>query len=67
MMKKIAVIVLVLCVLSSHMECVEPSVFDCMDACSTGCVQSNTRLMQRCEGKCRIKCDPGRKLASTHV
>ncbi|PON83898.1 hypothetical protein TorRG33x02_203380 [Trema orientale] len=31
---------------------------DCYDACSTACVQPNTRLMQRCDRKCQIKCGP---------
>ncbi|KAG2705213.1 hypothetical protein I3843_05G038900 [Carya illinoinensis] len=58
MMKKIVVAMLVLCVFISHMDVVEPSAFDCYDACSTGCVQSNTRLMARCDRKCQIKCSP---------
>ncbi|ONI13841.1 hypothetical protein PRUPE_4G249100 [Prunus persica] len=31
---------------------------DCYDACNTGCVQSNTRLYQRCDRKCKIRCGP---------
>ncbi|KAA3463311.1 Tubby-like F-box protein 8 [Gossypium australe] len=58
-MKKMMIIaVLIFCVLSSQMEIVAPQV-DCYDACSTGCVQSNTRLMQRCDRKCQIRCSPG--------
>lgn len=105
MMKKIIVAVLVLCVVASQMESVEPSAADCIDACTTGCVQPDgkcsfilsprktfrnlfrsghrvdtkpkrktrfilllmsyscsdaARLMQRCEIKCQIKCDPGK-------
>lgn len=41
MMKKIIVAVLVLCVVASQMESVEPSAADCIDACTTGCVQPN--------------------------
>ncbi|CAN1307171.1 hypothetical protein LINPERPRIM_LOCUS27003 [Linum perenne] len=36
---------------------VDADAFDCFDACITGCVQQNTRLMRRCEGKCSIKCN----------
>ncbi|GMY19364.1 hypothetical protein FCV25MIE_14603 [Fagus crenata] len=59
MKKKVMVAVLVLCVIiSSHMESAESASPDCYDQCSTGCVQSNTRLMQRCDRKCQIKCGP---------
>ncbi|XVF68089.1 hypothetical protein PTKIN_Ptkin10aG0175200 [Pterospermum kingtungense] len=61
MMKKMIVAVLIFCIITSQMETVEPQV-DCYDACSTGCVQSNTRLMQRCERKCQIRCGPDSKL-----
>ncbi|KAB2036057.1 hypothetical protein ERO13_D04G171400v2 [Gossypium hirsutum] len=61
-MKKMMIIaVLIFCVLSSQMENVAPQV-DCYDACSTGCVQSNTRLMQRCDRKCQIRCSPDSKV-----
>ncbi|KAK9167609.1 hypothetical protein Scep_002800 [Stephania cephalantha] len=34
---------------------------DCMDACSTACVQylRDSRRMARCERKCSIRCGPG--------
>ncbi|CAB4267550.1 unnamed protein product [Prunus armeniaca] len=59
--KKMAVALLVLCAVFSCMEKVVDSAgVDCYDACNTGCVQSNTRLYQRCDRKCRIKCGPGK-------
>ncbi|OMO92060.1 hypothetical protein COLO4_17908 [Corchorus olitorius] len=57
MMKQMMVAVLIFCIFTSQMENAESQV-DCYDACSTGCVQSNTRLMQRCDGKCQIRCGP---------
>ncbi|MBA0877860.1 hypothetical protein Goshw_026125 [Gossypium schwendimanii] len=46
-MKKMMIIaVLIFCVLSSQMENVAPQV-DCYDACSTGCVQSNSKFKKR--------------------
>ncbi|XWS55193.1 hypothetical protein CRYUN_Cryun10bG0153600 [Craigia yunnanensis] len=62
MMKKMIVVVLIFCIFSSQMGNVEPQGVDCYDACSTGCVQSNTRLMQRCDRKCQIKCGPDSKV-----
>ncbi|ONI35931.1 hypothetical protein PRUPE_1G561600 [Prunus persica] len=59
--KKMAVALLVLCAVFSCMEKVVDSAdagVDCYDACNTGCVQSNTRLYQRCDRKCQIKCGP---------
>lgn len=38
--------VLIFCVLSSQMENVAPQV-DCYDACSTGCVQSNSKFKKK--------------------
>ncbi|KAE8009107.1 hypothetical protein FH972_005561 [Carpinus fangiana] len=58
MRKEIMVAVLVLCVVVSQMESVEAEDPDCYDLCSTGCVQPDTRLMQRCDRKCQIKCGP---------
>ncbi|XP_038683563.1 uncharacterized protein LOC119983895 [Tripterygium wilfordii] len=56
-MKKVMVAVLIVCTISSNLETAEASVYDCMDACTTACVQPNTRLMQRCERKCDIRCN----------
>ncbi|KAM0977247.1 hypothetical protein FF1_020105 [Malus domestica] len=61
MMKmKNVVVVLVLCVIFSGMEnaVVDSAAVDCYDACSTGCVQRDTRLMARCDRKCQIRCGP---------
>ena len=55
-MKKILVAVLIVSMIASHFENVASDAFDCYDACTTGCVQQNTRLMRRCETKCGIKC-----------
>ncbi|KAL4556064.1 hypothetical protein LXL04_038704 [Taraxacum kok-saghyz] len=56
-----AVALVVLLIMSSNeLTRVEAQGIDCFDSCSTGCVNSNTRLMQRCEGKCRIRCSPDR-------
>ncbi len=57
-MKKIVVAVMLLFLIFSQMESVEPSAADCYDACSTACVQRDTRLMQRCDRKCQIRCGP---------
>ncbi|KAM3690867.1 hypothetical protein ACJW30_09G153000 [Castanea mollissima] len=57
-MKKIIVVVMVLCVILSHMDSAEAQSPDCYDQCSTACVQSDTRLMQRCDRKCQIRCGP---------
>lgn len=51
-------VVLILCLMASQLEGIQCSAADCYDACSTACVQANTRLMQRCERKCQIRCDP---------
>ncbi|XP_044460931.1 uncharacterized protein LOC123192443 [Mangifera indica] len=57
-MKKIAVAVMIILFISSHFETAQPSAADCLDACTTACVQKDQRLMQRCDRKCQIKCDP---------
>ncbi|KAJ4726117.1 Thionin-like protein [Melia azedarach] len=65
-MKNIIVGLMIVVVMLSHMEKVEPSAADCYDACSTACVQPNkififtntARLMQRCDRKCQIRCQP---------
>ncbi|XP_057976489.1 uncharacterized protein LOC131163767 [Malania oleifera] len=55
--KMIAVVMVMVCLVSSHqLGIVEAGPEDCYDACSTGCVQPDTRLMQRCDIKCQIKC-----------
>ncbi|KAJ6869457.1 hypothetical protein NC651_034255 [Populus alba x Populus x berolinensis] len=43
---------------ASHFENVASDASDCDDACTTGCVQSNTRLLLRCNIKCGIRCGP---------
>ncbi|KAG4393350.1 hypothetical protein AAZX31_03G058100 [Glycine max] len=40
------------------MESLEPDVADCLDGCTTGCVQNDSRLQARCEGKCSIRYGP---------
>ncbi|GKV24207.1 hypothetical protein SLEP1_g33845 [Rubroshorea leprosula] len=60
-MKIIATVLIFCVVISSHFASVEPQI-DCYDACSTACVQPNTRLMQRCDRKCQIKCGPDSKV-----
>lgn len=57
----VAALLLALFVLSSNIKPAESGPEDCIDACFTGCVNINTRVMQRCEGKCRIRCGPGFK------
>ncbi|KAJ6761115.1 PLANT THIONIN FAMILY PROTEIN [Salix purpurea] len=57
-MKKILVAVFIVSMIASHFENVASDASDCLDACTTGCVQRNTRLMQRCEIKCGIRCGP---------
>ncbi|CAK7339008.1 unnamed protein product [Dovyalis caffra] len=61
-MKKIIVAVLIVSMILSHFESVESGPGDCLDACQTACVQPNTRLMQRCDRKCQIRCDPDPKV-----
>ncbi|KHN13175.1 hypothetical protein glysoja_047210 [Glycine soja] len=41
-----------------QMESLEPDVADCLDGCTTGCVQNDSRLQARCEGKCSIRYGP---------
>ncbi|KAF9608442.1 hypothetical protein IFM89_009808 [Coptis chinensis] len=57
-MKKVTALLVMLFLLSIQVQTIEPAVTDCYDACSTGCVQRDTRLMQRCDRKCAIKCEP---------
>ncbi|WCJ28103.1 hypothetical protein M5689_009812 [Euphorbia peplus] len=64
MEKKIASILIVFLIFAS-METVKPDAFDCYDGCITACVQPNTRLMQRCELKCGIRCDRGTQAQSS--
>ncbi|KAL5854913.1 hypothetical protein ACOSQ4_004715 [Xanthoceras sorbifolium] len=49
------------------MEIVDSSAADCNDACSTACVQPDSRLMQRCDRKCQIKCDPASQVQEEHL
>nr|KYP63130.1 Tubby-like F-box protein 8 [Cajanus cajan] len=58
-MKKMVAAIMLLLVISSQMESVEPDATDCIDGCTTACVQRDSRLQARCEGKCKIKCGPG--------
>ncbi|OAY41108.1 hypothetical protein MANES_09G074900v8 [Manihot esculenta] len=57
MKKKWVAVLLIACVMLSHLESVEPSAADCYDGCITACVQPNLRLMRRCEIKCGIRCN----------
>ncbi|KDP44629.1 hypothetical protein JCGZ_22048 [Jatropha curcas] len=59
MEKKVAAVLMIVCLIFGGLESVEPSAADCLDACTTACVNPNERLRQRCEIKCRIKCDSG--------
>lgn len=45
MMKKTVVAVMLLFLISSQMESVEPDASDCMDACSTACVQRDSSVI----------------------
>ncbi|KAJ4847381.1 hypothetical protein Tsubulata_018021 [Turnera subulata] len=56
MMKKMMVAVLIVSLVFSQLESAQADAFDCYDACTTGCVQPDTRLMARCERKCGIRC-----------
>ncbi|KAK2664039.1 hypothetical protein Ddye_002613 [Dipteronia dyeriana] len=64
MKKMMVAVTIVLLLMSSQMDTVHSDAFDCLDACQTGCVQPDTRLMQRCDRKCQIKCD---SLAASQV
>lgn len=44
-MKKIIVVVMVLCVILSHMDSAEAQSPDCYDQCSTACVQSDSKCL----------------------
>ncbi|CAH1450591.1 unnamed protein product [Lactuca virosa] len=58
-----AVALVVLLIMSSNdITQVESQGIDCLDSCSTGCVNRDTRLMQRCERKCQIRCSPDRSV-----
>ncbi|CAK9318081.1 unnamed protein product [Citrullus colocynthis] len=58
MEKPAAAPILCFLLLSAAAVAVSADAADCIDGCFTACVQKDTRLMQRCEGKCRIKCGP---------
>ncbi|KAL0548952.1 hypothetical protein IC582_013430 [Cucumis melo] len=65
MEKSAAAAAAILCLLLLSAEAVvtvSADAADCIDACFTACVQKDTRVMQRCEGKCRIKCGPDNKV-----
>ncbi|KAI3752797.1 hypothetical protein L2E82_24834 [Cichorium intybus] len=72
-----AVALVVLLIMSSNgLTLVESQGVDCLDSCSTGCVNRDNslnytyqfaqifsaRLMQRCERKCQIRCSPDRSV-----
>ncbi|XAR53099.1 hypothetical protein NMG60_11021501 [Bertholletia excelsa] len=60
MMKKMVIVALVLVLISSsHMDGVVSDVYDCYDACNTGCVKyhNNDTLYQECDKNCTIRCD----------
>ncbi|GAA0150029.1 hypothetical protein LIER_09056 [Lithospermum erythrorhizon] len=40
----------------ANFQSISSDAFDCYDACSTGCVNPDTRLMARCDRKCSIRC-----------
>ncbi|GMG98366.1 hypothetical protein Nepgr_000206 [Nepenthes gracilis] len=63
MMKKtttttIFALVILLCVLSLHIDTAEAIEYDCYDACTTACVSLDPRVVARCDRKCSIKCGP---------
>ncbi|KAG6600340.1 hypothetical protein SDJN02_05035, partial [Cucurbita argyrosperma subsp. argyrosperma] len=64
-----ATTVAILCfiLLSAAATTVSADAADCIDGCFTACVQKDTRLMQRCEGKCRIKCGPDTKFEGEDI
>ncbi|XP_016901882.1 uncharacterized protein LOC103496144 isoform X1 [Cucumis melo] len=74
MEKSAAAAAAILCLLLLSAEAVvtvSADAADCIDACFTACVQKDNgwvgccgaaRVMQRCEGKCRIKCGPDNKV-----
>ncbi|KAK7302474.1 hypothetical protein RJT34_13364 [Clitoria ternatea] len=57
-MKMVVAGMMVLLVISSQMDSVESDASDCLDACSTACVQRDARLQARCDRKCTIRCGP---------
>ncbi|KAK9096031.1 hypothetical protein Sjap_021528 [Stephania japonica] len=61
-MKKIALLLVVVLYLvsSETLLVVAPGPGDCLDACSTACVQyfRDPRRMARCDRKCSIRCGP---------
>ncbi|CAN0881456.1 hypothetical protein LINGRAHAP2_LOCUS14246 [Linum grandiflorum] len=65
-LKKLTVVMFLisLLALSCSIDTVEADASDCNDACTTACVQPNTRLMRRCEIKCGIRCSPGAAAAA---
>ncbi|BAT86815.1 hypothetical protein LR48_Vigan09g268400 [Vigna angularis] len=58
-MKKMMAATMLFLLIASQMESVVPDAADCLDGCSTACVQRDSRLTQRCERKCSIRCGPG--------
>ncbi|PIN03497.1 hypothetical protein CDL12_23978 [Handroanthus impetiginosus] len=56
--KMVVMMSMILLIISANMDGVKADAFDCYDACSTACVNPDTRLMARCDRKCQIKCGP---------
>ncbi|KAL7082429.1 hypothetical protein ACP275_14G098000 [Erythranthe tilingii] len=56
--KMVILLAVVLLILSANIDGVKSDAFDCYDACSTACVNPNTRVMARCDRKCQIRCSP---------
>ncbi|KAI3770282.1 hypothetical protein L6452_01409 [Arctium lappa] len=68
MEKKTMIAVLLLLIVSSNeLTRVESQGVGCYDSCSTGCVNRDTRLMQRCDRKCQIRCSPDRSVTGAHL
>ncbi|KAG4945364.1 hypothetical protein JHK82_041422 [Glycine max] len=59
MKKMVVAMMLIFLLISTQMESVEPDAADCLDGCTTACVQSDSRLQARCDRKCSIRCGPG--------
>ncbi|KAG5000573.1 hypothetical protein JHK87_021645 [Glycine soja] len=57
-MKNMVAAMMLFLLISTQMKSVEPDAADCLDGCSTACVQSDSRLQARCERKCSIRCGP---------
>ncbi|CAA0831050.1 Unknown protein [Striga hermonthica] len=53
--KMVLVLSMIMLIISGNSAGVTLGPGDCLDGCSTACVNSNTRLMARCERKCQIR------------